>query len=146
MTASCIVEQVSRLERFFVRRDVHGLEDADGYQHTSRDKLSRTQLNAHLRGGIRLGAHTVAIDDTVRWACIDVDKDTLPAGISGKAAGRNVVRRLKAENFSCLVERSKSRGYHVWVFFNRPVHAWKVRLCLQTLTKDAGLPKLEVFP
>ncbi len=134
------------LESFFTRRDIHGLCTADGDMRTKHDPILRVHLEAHLRGEIRIGAHCTAPDDTVRWGCIDIDKDHLPLGMTDREAVHRVVNRLEAAGFSCLVERSKSRGYHVWVFFTASLPAWKVRACLCAIVADVGLPDLEVNP
>lgn len=134
------------LEGFFVRRDAFGFQAADGEMETRRGQIKTVQLQAHLRGEIRIGAHCLGTDSSVMWACVDIDADRLPAGITSEEAVRRVIARLEATGFSCLVEKSKSRGYHVWIFFGGPVPAWKVRGCLAGLLAEEGLPDLEVFP
>ena len=47
-----------------------------------------------------------------------------------------------------LPERSKSKGWHVWTFFDAPVRARDVRrIFLKAAVTQAGLPTMtEVFP
>jgi hypothetical protein len=44
------------------------------------------------------------------------------------------------------VERSKSKGYHVWIFFESPVSAHKARLVAKKILLDMGKFDTEIFP
>jgi len=45
------------------------------------------------------------------------------------------------------IERSKSKGYHAWIFFERPnVSAAKARLVVRNILKEIGRVDTEVFP
>lgn len=48
---------------------------------------------------------------------------------------------------SAYIERSKSKGYHVWIFFDQGgVLARKARLVTHKILEDMGRPGTEVFP
>lgn len=139
-------ERIALLKQFFVREDVYGLETLDAKIGTCRAHLGQGLLEAHLRGEIRIGAHTIGFEGTVMWGCIDVDDDHLPAGVTDEEAVRRVQRALQAAEVPPLVERSKSRGFHMWMFLRSPVPAWKIRGLLRAVVADAGLPDVECFP
>jgi len=47
---------------------------------------------------------------------------------------------------SAYIERSKSKGYHAWIFFEKPVSAYKARLVAKKILDDIGKPQTEIFP
>jgi hypothetical protein len=48
---------------------------------------------------------------------------------------------------SAYIERSKSKGYHVWIFYEKGgVLARKARLVANKILADMGKPQTEVFP
>lgn len=78
---------------------------------------------AHLDGTMPMGIYPLLDDATTWWGCIDVDVDDI-----GLAA--NTWKSLKAIGLSSYVERSRSKGYHVWCFFDQPMPAALVRRAL----------------
>ena len=57
------------------------------------------------------------------------------------------VMRARHYAIAALVERSKSKGWHVWVFFPADgVTARKARRTLQIILADIEMPATEVFP
>lgn len=57
------------------------------------------------------------------------------------------VRRMAAAGISAYVERSKSKGYHVWVFFGPGgVKAKAFRALAQDTLNQMGCPATEIFP
>jgi hypothetical protein len=49
-----------------------------------------------------------------------------------------IAEALTAAGLHCCVERSKSKGWHIWVFFSEPVLAADVRVVLRTIALEAG--------
>ena len=57
------------------------------------------------------------------------------------------VDRARRYDMPAYIERSKSKGYHLWVFFeDGGVVARKARLVAQKILADMGRQKTEVFP
>lgn len=66
------------------------------------------------------------------------------AGRGGVVGGIGGARRY---DMSAYIERSKSKGYHVWIFFEQHgVLARKARLVAHKILADMGKPGTEVFP
>jgi hypothetical protein len=80
---------------------------------------------------------------------IDVDEKD-KAGVvdlvKAKASVSAIVSHLKQNGFHPHVEISKSKGYHVWVFFDEPILAKIIRPILEHITKAAGEDGREIFP
>ena len=53
----------------------------------------------------------------------------------------------RSHGIPVYVERSKTKGWHAWVFFSgQGIHAGKARRVVAALLKDIGLPGTEIFP
>jgi len=71
---------------------------------------------------------------------VDFDRKELESPASFVAACRE-------QGLSTYLERSKSKGYHVWMFFERGgVLAYKARRVAKKILADIGAPATEVFP
>ena len=56
-------------------------------------------------------------------------------------------RLARSHGIPVHVERSKTKGWHAWVFLSgQGVHAGKARRVVAALLRDIGLPGIEVFP
>ncbi len=121
------------------RTDAHGFSPADGKFSTKRQPLKPIHAKAHLAGEVRIRRHFVLPDDTCHMAVIDVDD----GGVTPVLDIRDVLRKHR---LPFAVEKSKSKGYHVWLWFASPVPAWKARAVLRALVAEAGWPDVEVFP
>jgi len=95
----------------------------------------------HLRGYESLGIYPLLPDGTVWFAAIDIDEDD-------PILAAEVRDTLMDWDVPAYIETSKSKGYHVWVFFSEPVPARKVRALLLAAWKTAApeRPAPEVFP
>jgi hypothetical protein len=103
-------------------------------------------VEKHLTGEHTIGAYTLRPDNTILWMCFDVDGSDLQAAKD---------LTLKLSNFlqevPHTIEFSGSKGYHVWVFFAKPVPAENVRALANEVReqiggKITGDPHIEVFP
>ena len=60
---------------------------------------------------------------------------------------RTLVAASEHYGLPAYIERSRSKGYHVWVFFEeRGVQAAKARKILNQILKEIDDPQTEVFP
>jgi len=104
-----------------------------------KEKLQVDHYRKHLEGEISLGVYPLLDDGNVLFATIDIDNDDLEMV-------RKVAAELKAKGFSAYIERSKSKGYHIFLFFSVPVSAKDIREILSYACKKAGCEKYELFP
>jgi hypothetical protein len=83
------------------------------------------------------------VEWVVYWGCIDYDEGE----IESLAHARNTQTVLRvAANIESFVEKSRSKGYHVWVFPNRPVPALTMRRALLAAAQVVGAPMKEINP
>lgn len=96
-------------------------------------------LEQHLAGHWHCGVYLLVVERT-RALVVDFDTpDLFPVIEFVDAAARY--------NLPTYVERSKSKGHHVWVFFNEcGVQAHKARLIAYHLLDEIGQQRVEVFP
>ncbi|MGH7889875.1 MAG: TOTE conflict system archaeo-eukaryotic primase domain-containing protein, partial [Thermodesulfobacteriota bacterium] len=125
-----------RFERLF-----SGRTDAWGavYGECVRQPVTQRNYFLHLIGKVSLGIYPLIDDGTCRFGAIDIDRDDIELVLQISDELWNI--GLKPT----FIERSKSKGYHIWVFFSGPVKAKEVRHILNTVISKLNLI-LEVFP
>ena len=105
-------EKILRL--FFHRKDAFATQQKSGAYYITKRRITLKDIQTHLNGNITLGAYCLEKDNTVKWACVDID-------IHGNVSGADL-RRVKAEgeeifneftDYSRMLEESGRRGYHV---------------------------------
>lgn len=86
----------------------------------------------------------LAVDWRVHWGCVDFDEGDEASWVHAK----NLVRVLSKVGVAGWIERSRSKGYHVWVFAERGewVPAATVRRGLLVACQIAGAPTKEINP
>ena len=101
--------------------------------------VKRKTIYDHLRGGKPYGFYPLVGSNT-RVGVVDFDNgDPLPP--------IRFIERAKHYDISAYLERSKSKGYHVWLFFPKEgVSAIKARLVINHILKEIESPDTEVFP
>jgi hypothetical protein len=123
---------------FVARRDAHAVRKGDE-TFTRRNPLNNDVLAAHLAGKYRVGTYLLSPDGFTPFLVIDVD-------VRNPELVRKILKRLRKRGVSAYVERSKVKGYHVWIFFNKPVLAWRARSFGRLVIKGLESPKIELFP
>lgn len=94
----------------------------------------------HLSGKRPIGIYPLLDDGTCFWGTVDIDKDN-------RADAEAIRNGLDALGIQSVVFRSRSKGWHVTVFFFRAAPAWAVRALLRSIVEKCGLPPdTEVFP
>jgi len=131
------------IEIFKGRDDAYGAGDGLCVKELVTDDV----IKAHLIGKQRIGRYPLSPDimngTGTWWAVVDIDKNDLDLAIRFSGA-------LEHIEIPCYIERSKSKGYHPWVFFTEPVEATKARALMQygiaVVERDTGYEIKEVFP
>lgn len=102
-------------------------------------------VQGHLEGTTPIGIYPIrerATDDEpllVRWGCCDIDTgDWSEAYMLGRA--------LESMRLEPWVERSRSKGWHIWVFATDWVEAWEMRRALKVAYSAIGLAAKEANP
>lgn len=134
-------KQVALFRNLFAgRTDVYGTYDPQTRKSWQvkkpvTDKVIRDHLAGHVPYGVYL------LDrDRVSAVVADFDQDDTNPPIS-------FCREAQTIGLPAYIERSKSKGYHVWVFADeRRVLASKARLIVLHLLKRIQMPATEVFP
>ncbi|MGD9825036.1 TOTE conflict system archaeo-eukaryotic primase domain-containing protein [Desulfobacter sp.] len=102
-------------------------------------RMSDDLIKTHLAGGKILGVYPLIKDHTCHFIAADFDKhrDTDPEPLPEV---KKYVDACDVQEIPCTVFRSKSgKGYHVYIFFEAAVPAWKARAAAFALLKEAGV-------
>jgi hypothetical protein len=101
--------------------------------------LNLNLFRNHLLGKLEIGTYPIDTRGLARWGCIDVDENSLDKAL-------NVAAAYQSYNIVTWLERSRSKGYHIWVF-TYPMPAAILRKAGLVAIHMAGLPaKTEVNP
>ncbi|MFH1614467.1 MAG: hypothetical protein ABIG61_05230 [Planctomycetota bacterium] len=125
---------------FMGLRNVYGTYDTrTGKVRQVKEPVTEEVIRAHLTGKQSYGVYLLAGKKTGALA-VDFDQDDLSLPIAYVAGARRY-------DISAYIETSKSKGYHVWIFFEQSgVTARKARLVAAKILTDMGKPQTEVFP
>ena len=112
---------------------------ASGRTSQVKAPITNKVLLNHLTGRQPYGVYLL-VKDRTRAIAVDFDSENRLRVVE-------FVGRAKGYGISAYVERSKSKGYHAWIFFEeRGVLAGKARLVLRHLLSEIGEPAAEIFP
>lgn len=144
----------SDLWRFVGRRDVFAQQTEKGAYFPVRRPLTEEDLQEHLDGGWSLGAYTTfAIDGKffVNQVVFDLDSGEENLDTLCDCVERLINPMGEHEYPMLLLERSGGKGYHVWLFLDEMVEAYRVRAWLAegfwpNWNDATGSTDLEVFP
>jgi hypothetical protein len=134
-------EKIALFRRCFTGRlDVYGTFDpASGRVRQVKAPVTNAVILAHLQGRQPYGVYLLVQDHT-QALTVDFDHDDLGPPMS-------FVQTAKNYGIATYIERSKSRGYHVWTFFpENGVLAAKSRLVAMHMLNEIGEPDTEIFP
>jgi len=92
----------------------------------------------HLCGKRPFGVYLLT-EDKIKAAAVDFDHELLVIPVE-------FVGRLMELGLQSHIEISKSKGYHVWLFFAEYVKAASVRRIIRKVLTDMGKTSVEVFP
>lgn len=135
-------EKIELIQQLFKGRD-----DAYGAGECVKEAVTADVIRAHLTGKKRIGRYPLSphlLDGSgTLWNAADIDDDDLELAIQFHEA-------LEHLEIPCYIERSKSKGYHVWVFFSQPIEAkWArelMKYAIDLLERDTDYRIKEIFP
>jgi hypothetical protein len=99
-------------------------------------------VRAHLAGERSIAAIPLLPNNTCWWAAIDLDagRDFQDAVVAEQRL------RIADVSLQLYVFRSKSGGFHLFVFFSKLRSAAQVRCLLKAVASELGFPAAEIFP
>lgn len=108
-----------------------------------KERVNLKHFRDHMEGRCSLGIYLLLPDGNVRWAAVDIDNPDINHAME-------LVNRLKHYSLKAYIARSKKKGHHVYLFFDEPIPAWKIRSILALAIAETDLrslfPRPEVFP
>ena len=119
---------------------VYGTYDpATGRSWQVKRNVTDHTIYAHLKGKFPYGVYLLD-KDCIRAIAVDFDNlDAFPP--------IEFINAAKHYGLSAYIETSKSKGFHVWIFFsNKGVKAYKARRVVKNILEEIGHPQTEVFP
>ena len=131
--------QVMR-DLFRGRTDAFGL-CVEGNSFVAKNPIKDLDYKKHIAGekNHRIGI-LLLVDGGVHWAVIDIDRED-------REAVEKICFHLRENRIFPHIERSKSKGYHIWIFFDGLIGANVIRGILKKVISDAGFKdQFEVFP
>lgn len=123
---------------FVAREDAYAI-CGDDQPVAVRKPLSDEILAAHLFGEYRVGTYLIRRNGKTPFLVIDVD-------VPKRSLVRKILKRLRRTEVRPYVERSKSKGFHVWVFFDEQVRAAQARQFAKIALRGLDTSKIEIFP
>ncbi len=145
---------INKLEEDFFslfrgRIDTVGVSDKFAIPVSSEKNLSPFVVD-HIIGKRRLGFFNLLPDLTCPWAMIEFEDHGKP-GDTKDPEKRSIefLNHMKSIGVSVYRELSKNpngKCYHLWIFFDKPIPAKKVRSVFITFLRDVMQVTTEVFP
>jgi hypothetical protein len=131
---------------FHGRLDAYGTE-VGGCEHSATPTWESyiDRVYAHLIGSTPMGVYPMVPNmgsHVVRWGCVDFDEGVEVSFVHAM----NLKNTLDVLGVKSFVERSRSKGYHVWVFVDGHVAAVTMRRALLGATQIAQAPLKEINP
>jgi len=117
------------------------------YPHLPNN-LNKADLIQALEGKKTIGI-MLAQDKTYlcKAGCIDID---IPRDSENLVTGLALAQRLQEIafklNLRAYIEFSGNRGYHLWIFANKPIYAVVMQNCLKAIATQANFEAEEFFP
>ena len=134
-------EKVSLFKSFFTGlTKVYGSYDPiSGKAFQVKKPVTDQVILSHLKGVQPFGVYLLVKDRTKAIAVDFDDEDGNPP--------LEFVSRAKHYRIPAYIERSKSKGFHAWIFFEEGgVKAQKARLVVKSILDELDYPDIEVFP
>ena len=160
---------------FFHRKDVFALQQTNGAYFPEKKNITNNDIKEHLEGTKTIGAYCLDHDNTVKWACIDLDvkrkcfhcssdstyikDDSWKCLTCNKKFNEDAklkeITKIKNDGllifdafpeFKRMLEFSGRKGYHVWIFFDNPLQASYAKQLVKSRLNAITQLGHEVFP
>lgn len=143
-----IVQLVQHL--FISRADVYAeqrVQEGKQSYKSVKQPLTEEVLSKHFKGEGTIGTYQIEPKTgRVKWGVLDIDGEYVA---DAKAKTEKLRKRLVNAGVGCnniLMEESGSPdSYHLWIFFEKPTEARKVKEFLERIAKPVD-PGIEIFP
>jgi hypothetical protein len=99
------------------------------------------RVTAHLMGDQPMGVYPLRDNLTVSWGCTDLDN-----GEPDLQNALNIQTMFAAIGITAWVERSRTKGFHAWVFAEEAVPAATMRNAFLAVHQKLEVPAKEVNP
>jgi hypothetical protein len=116
------------------------------------ETVASSHCHSHLEGRGSLGIYPLLDDSTCCWAAADLDQaGTAPWHNGPDDAGPPLavivgLAHCRVDQ-GVFLEKAKSKGWRVWLFFSDAIAASDARHLVATAIEKAGLPpSIEIFP
>ena len=121
-------------------KNVFGTYDPEtGRSWQVKKPVTNDTILTHLKGQRPYGVYLLDQDCI---GAIAVDFDDLNA-----FPAIEFINAARIYGLPAYVETSKSKGFHVWIFFNKKgVKAYKARLVIKNILEEIEYPQTEIFP
>lgn len=116
------------------RRDVWGSVNG----RSNKEEVTIENYRLHLEGKTSLGVYPLLDDGTVNFFAVDLDEKVFKKAV----AIRNELKQLNVLSYIC---KSKSKGYHVYGFVDKPTPAKEVRILMGGVLDKLKIAA-EIFP
>ena len=134
-------DKVSLFSAYFTGlSNVYGTYDpATGRSWQVKKPVTNDTFLAHLKGEEPYGVYLLN-KDRIRAIAVDFDdSDPFPPV--------EFVNTARHYRLPAYIETSKSKGFHVWMFFNdKGVKAFKARVVVKNILDEIEYPQTEIFP
>lgn len=120
------------------RGDVYGHDEG----RCVKEPITRSHWQQHLDGTHGIGIYPAVPTSTepiCAWGCTDIDVEDHSQAIL-------LQQTLQMANITSWVEKSRSKGYHVWIFTTAPVSAIAMRNMQLVAHQVADMDPKEVNP
>lgn len=136
-----MIEKDKLFDLLVHRKNVFAKQLDNGMYIPVKEQFTKERLKEHVGGEKTYGLYVLDTDNTVKWACIDLDGDDL----ENLKKDAEQIYDLYPE-FTRMLEFSGRRGYHVWVIFKEPVPAIFAQQLVKSRLNRIKMLKYEVFP
>lgn len=143
------------LRPFVGREDIFAQQNPNGSYFPVRRPLEDADLREHLTGGASYGTYTLIPDEDyekfyVKYVVFDLDTGDEDIDDLCEMVNDLVDDPTAMEQDYLLLERSGGKGYHIWLFLDEPIEAYRARAWVEeNFTQrwlDAKGYPIEVFP
>jgi len=120
--------------------NVYGTYDpVTGHAWQAKEAVTNDTILAHLKGKRPYGLYLLNGDRITAIAADFDNSDPFPPV--------EFINTAQHYDLLAYIETSKSKGFHVWIFFNKSgVKAFKARMVVKHILEEIEYPQTEIFP